>query len=189
MITTWTHAFLITRPGLTELHKAQEWSGADGTKTGRLLGKYALWTKQLKQPPLLQSVINVVGEEERDGTPKQGHRRDHWSHGPQAMWEELCVGEDEAGAASTLAQIKHLGLISGCRSPTACWLAKMASSFSGSSCLSRREGGPGAACQSRGPSVTYICRIWLYLNELLLFLWMNGLFPFPAQKVEHYHAN
>lgn len=29
-------------------------------------------------------------------------------------------------------------------------------------------------CHSCGPSVTLICRIWLYLNELLLFLWMNG---------------
>lgn len=90
MITTWALAFLITHPGLTESHKAlqpREWSGTDGTKTGQFLGKDALWTQQLMQPLLLQPVIIVVAEEEEDGTPKQGHHR--WSHGPQAMWEEL----------------------------------------------------------------------------------------------------
>lgn len=90
MITTWALAFLITHPGLTESYKALqpwEWSGADGTKTGQFLGKDALWTQQLMQPLLLQPVIIVVGEEEEDGAPKQGHHR--WSHGPQAMWEEL----------------------------------------------------------------------------------------------------
>lgn len=113
MITTWALAFLITHPGLTESHKAQEWSGADGTKTGQFLAKDALWTQQLMQPLLLQPVVIVVGEEERrDGTPKQGHhhrRRHRWSHGPQAMWEELSVESSSVTPAPWLwPRIRHI---------------------------------------------------------------------------------
>lgn len=59
-------------------------------------------------------------------------------------------GRVRTGAASTLAQIKHLGLIWGRRSPRACRLAKMASPFSSGSCLWRRWDGP------RGPPVNHL---------------------------------
>lgn len=58
--------------------------------------------------PAAPAVIIVVGEKERDGTPKQGHHH-RSSHGPQAKWEEALGGEVRCDASTQRAPPAQIG--------------------------------------------------------------------------------